>query len=448
VSYDAVGRPECSAQRMNPAAFGSLPASACTLGTQGSHGPDRITKTVYDELGRVKEARTAVGTADEAAEARYNYRPNGQLESLTDGENNVTSYAYDGHDRPKSTTYPATAQHPATSETLTYESVGGGVQNSPLVATTVNRAGETIAFGYDALGHLSVKDVPNAPYAYDDYYQYDNFGRVTNIGNNPINTVVGFSYDGLGRVTSEYFSGFGAKTFGYDLAGQRTHMAWRDGFRIDYGYLVTGEMKTISEDPATVPGAMTLATFDYDDRGNRVKLTRGNGTVTDYTPDAVSRLGALAQSFPASAANDLALGFGYNPAGQIVANTRSNNAYSWAGNAPGTTASTPNALNQIAVNGGVGLSYDAKGNLTSDGTRSYSYDAENQLKMAGSTDLYYDPLGRLSWHLGGGLFDHEGSRLVTELQGGTYAILRRYVHGPGSDEPLVWYEGSGSANRR
>ena len=28
------------------------------------------------------------------------------------------------------------------------------------------------------------------------------------------------------------------------------------------------------------------------------------------------------------------------------------------------------------------------------------------------------------------------------------ALLRRYVHGPGSDEPIVWYEGSGTADRR
>jgi hypothetical protein len=27
-------------------------------------------------------------------------------------------------------------------------------------------------------------------------------------------------------------------------------------------------------------------------------------------------------------------------------------------------------------------------------------------------------------------------------------VLRRYVHGPGDDEPLVWYEGSGTSDRR
>ena len=33
---------------MNVAAFVSLPTSACSLGTEGSFGPDRITRNVYD----------------------------------------------------------------------------------------------------------------------------------------------------------------------------------------------------------------------------------------------------------------------------------------------------------------------------------------------------------------------------------------------------------------
>ena len=37
-SYDALGRVQCTAQRMNPATFGSLPSDACTLGTAGSYG--------------------------------------------------------------------------------------------------------------------------------------------------------------------------------------------------------------------------------------------------------------------------------------------------------------------------------------------------------------------------------------------------------------------------
>jgi RHS repeat-associated protein len=275
-------------------------------------------------------------------------------------------------------------------------------------------------------------------------------GQVTSIGLDPVGTTLAFDYDALGRLLKENHTSYGAKTFGYDLAGRRTHMAWKDGVRIDYTYLVTGEMKTIAENAAAVPGAVTLATFGYDDRGNRTKLTRGNGTVTDYSTDAVSRLQSMAQSFPASSTNNLQLGFAYNPAGQIVTNERSNNLYSWRGATVGTTASTPNALNQIASANGVGFSYDAKGNLTSNGTRSYSYDAENRLATAGTASFYYDPLGRLVWFTGSGgaLFDYEGSRLVTEVDGITYAIRRRFVHGPGSDEPLVWYEGTGTGDRR
>jgi YD repeat-containing protein len=170
---------------MNPNAFASPPASACDLGTAGAFGPDRITKAIYDAANQVTQQRTAMGTADEAAEVTATYRPNGQVETVTDGEGRTTTYQYDGHDRAKSTLYPATAQHPATSETLTYESVGG-TQNSPLVANVLNRAGETIAFGYDALGRMISKDVPNSgPYVSDSYFRYDNFGRMIWAGLNP-----------------------------------------------------------------------------------------------------------------------------------------------------------------------------------------------------------------------------------------------------------------------
>jgi hypothetical protein len=36
---------------------------------------------------------------------------------------------------------------------------------------------------------------------------------------------------------------------------------------------------------------------------------------------------------------------------------------------------------------------------------------------------------------------------VTEYNSSN-TVLRRYVHGPGSDEPLVWYEGAGLTDRR
>ena len=41
-----------------------------------------------------------------------------------------------------------------------------------------------------------------------------------------------------------------------------------------------------------------------------------------------------------------------------------------------------------------------------------------------------------------------GSQVILERDAGLYAVLRRYVYGSGEDEPLVWYEGSGTTDKR
>jgi RHS repeat-associated protein len=132
-----------------------------------------------------------------------------------------------------------------------------------------------------------------------------------------------------------------------------------------------------------------------------------------------------------------------------VSNTRSNDLFSWTGSVAGTTASEVNGLNQIDRHNGVQFSHDAKGNLLSDGTRSYSYTADNRLASGGSTDIYYDPLGRLA-HLTGSATDlrYNGAQYIEESDWNGGPTRRRYVHGPGTDEPLVWYEGAGNTDRR
>ena len=43
-------------------------------------------------------------------------------------------------------------------------------------------------------------------------------------------------------------------------------------------------------------------------------------------------------------------------------------------------------------------------------------------------------------------FAYDGLNLIAEYDGAG-AVLKRYVHGPGSDEPLVEYTGSGTSAR-
>ncbi|MBA3908235.1 MAG: RHS repeat protein, partial [Pseudonocardiales bacterium] len=436
-SYDALGRAECAAQRMNPAAFGSLPGSACTLGASGSFGPDRIARTVYNAAGEATRLQTGYGTSDQRDEVASSYTPNGKLATLADANGNLTTYGYDGFDRPFVTNYPSPTT-PGVSSTTDYEGLSYDAASN--VTQRRLRDGQVIYYTYDNLDRLTLKDVPNLNVDDQDVtYDYDLFGRLTHSANNPINQLY-LTYDALGRRTGEA-NYYYALTRQYDLAGRRTRLTWNDGFYVSYDHLVTGEVSAIKEN-----GSFVLGSYGYDDLGRRTSLTRGNGTTTTYGYDPVSRLTGLAHDL-AGAASDVTTTFGgYNPAGQIGTSSRDNDGYAWNGLTTRSVAETPNGLNQLVQQGAATLTYDGRGNLISDGTRSYAYTSEDRMTSAsGVSALYHDPLGRLDYIAAssGTLLGLDGDAIVSEYSydNGPGPLLRRYVFGPGADEPLVWYEG-------
>ncbi len=207
-------------------------------------------------------------------------------------------------------------------------------------------------------------------------------------------------------------------------------------------------MTAIRENGAA-SGIGLLATLAYDDLGRRKSLTLGNGVATHYRYDAASRLDQLKLDFAGTSA-DLTSEFAYNPAGQIAGNTRSNDSYAWTGHGSGTISTTANGRNQIA-GWGSALGYDSKGNITSDGSYTYGYSSENLLTsltnsapgaIQASSTYAYDPLMRLAViDSSNNSFDaslaYDGQDFILEgLSGGR---TRRYVRGPGIDEPLVAY---------
>jgi RHS repeat-associated protein len=441
VSYDALGRGECTAQRMNSAIFGSLPSSACTLGTQGSFGPDRIAKTTYDAAGQVTKVQSAYGTADQADDVALSYTTNGKQLTVTDAETNKTTYEYDGHDRLAKTFYPSTTKGAGTSSTTDYEQLtydaGSNVTSRRL------RDGQSIGFTFDALNRLAAKDLPGSEP--DVSYGYDNLGRMTSASQT--GNALSFTYDALGRNLTQT-GPHGTITSQFDLAGHRTRITHPDSFYVDQDYLVTGEMSQIRENGAS-SGVGLLATFSYDDIGRRTALTRGNGLATNYGYDPVSRLSSLAHGF-AGTTHDVTLGFSYNPASQIAATTRDNDTYHWAGHGSGSTASTADGLNRLATVGGVTPSYDARGNMTSDGVVTFGYSSENLLtSTAAGTALLYDPLMRLyQSNVGAGTrIAYDGADAAIEYDGSN-ALKNRYVFGPDIGEPLVWYEGGSTGGRK
>jgi RHS repeat-associated protein len=197
-------------------------------------------------------------------------------------------------------------------------------------------------------------------------------------------------------------------------------------------------------------GGGVLATYAYDTLGRRTGIVRGNGTTTSYSYDAVSRLASLGHVFNGSNYWDVTTTFAYNPAGQITSSTRNHDGYAWAGHYNANRGYATNGLNQLTAAGATALGYDGRGNLTASGANAYGYTSENRLATApGGHMMTYDPLGRYHWIGNGGpvsWMQYDGGTIIEETNGG--AVLRRYVPGPGTDEPVVWYEGAGLSNRR
>ena len=460
-SYDGLGRPECSALRMDPGRF-HISTNACQQSSQIAGTPDRIDRIERDPAGQVTKVLAGVGAIgpnlEGEPEVTTSYTANGRVHTLTDAENNRTTYEYDGHDRLRRTRFPLATRGALTSSTTDYEELGYDPAGN--VVSRRLRDGQSIGYSFDPLGRLTLVDLPNtANYEFDRTYTYDLLGRVRVVAS-VTHTSVTFGYDALGRRTSEW-TAHGIKYSNYDLAGRRTRLTHSDGFFVDYDYHVTGEMVRVRENGAT-SGVGLLATYGYDDRGRRTSLSRGNGTVTTYAWNGASRLQQLAEDM-AGPAHDQTSTFLYNPAGQIVQATRTNDLYAFTP-ATGTVIETSNGLNQLSDRNGTTPAYDARGNMIADGTGRFhyptTYSAENLMTtQTGVSYMLYDPLLRLSFtgdyptQRYDPVFEYDGDMVIAEDRSQSESGLpplpnRRYVHGAGVDEPLIWYEGNGTGDRR
>lgn len=444
-SYDSAGRVECVVQRMNAGALTAAPSTACSLTAPGAEGPDRITRIAYNAANRQIEVTTGYGTGAASTEVRVD-TPNGKVAWVRDGELNRTSYVYDGHDRLSQTRFPVTTRGADSSSATDYE---GQTYNVELNTVTRRmRDGQSVVYGYDALDRLISKDPSTTVYwETDQTYKYNMLDQLTEASDSN-GRVLSFGYDALGRRTTQgdNWYTFGNATFQYDAAGRRTRLTWGDGAWVGYDYRPSGEMSTVRDSAGNV-----LVTFGYDTLGRRASLSRANGTVTSYGYDAASRLSQLTQNLSGTA-NDVTLGFGYNAAGQIASRTRSNPAYAWQGSYNVERGYGINGLNQLTSAGTTALGYDGRGNLTSSAGTTYGYTTENRLATAPGTSLAYDPVGRLFNISPEGQINttltYDGADLIAETNQINGALLRRYVYGSGTDEPLIWYEGTGFSDRR
>lgn len=466
-SYDGAGRLQCTAQRMNPAAWSSLPESACTLGTEGTaanaFGPDRITKTTYDAAGQVLQVREGVGTSVESAEATYSYTPNGLKKYVVDADGNRAELRYDGRDRQVRWVFPSTTKPSAYNDATPASALAsaGSVNESNYEAYDYDangnrtslrkRDGSTLTYAYDALNRMTLKVVPersglSATHTRDVYYGYDLRGLQTYArfdsaaaGSEGLTT----SYDGFGRQLSSTLKVDGVTrtlSYAWDKDGNRTLLTYPDTNAVRFEY---DGMDRLHVSYLGATGNSWFSYVDYNNRGSRSFQQGGGNSLFGY--DAAGRLNNISHNL-LSGALDVGYSIGYNPASQIATFTTSNDLYAWTGHFNVDRNYTANGLNQYTAAGPASFTYDANGNLTSDGSTTYLYDVENRLVSAsGATNvtLRYDPLGRIYETVGSGVttrFLYDGDELVGEYND-TGTMLRRYVHGASEDDPVVWFEG-------
>ena len=452
LTYDSANRLLCSALRTNAGSFGALPTSACTAGTPASSGPDQITSTTYDAVNRPLVVTRGYGTSAWAPYATFVYTADGLTQSVKDANGNLTTTTYDGFNRATLVNFPSITTGSGTSDPANYEAYA--YDNNGNVTSRRLRSGETLSFTYDALNRVTLKSYSSNAVNQDVYLGYDLlnralYARFGSAGGSGVTS----AYDALGRVTSTTDSNGRALQYAYDAAGDRTQLTYADGganaLAIHYGYDNLQRVTSITEN-----GSQALAGFAYDSLGRRTAISRGSGgslAGTAYAYDGVDRLSQLSQSF-ASSGNNLTLGIARSPSDQLTGKSISNYAYVHTP-AAATPSYSANGLNQYSAVSGTSYGYDGRGNLTSDGTRAFTYDLDNHLLTTSAptpVSLAYDPLGRLQTTTAGGAttnFLYDGDALIAEYDNaGT--ILRRYVPGPGQDEPLVWYEGGGTSGRR
>lgn len=430
-SYGVGYRPDCTALRMNPTAFNGLPASACT---QSTGGYDRIAKAHYDSFGRPFKSESAYGTAL-AQTSEVSYTTNGRMQTVKDAKGNLTTYEYDGHDRLSKTRFP----HPTnigTSSTTDYEQFTYKVENSlstPLIQTMRDRAGQNTTYSYDLLSRFTLLDRPGT--SADISTTYDDLGNPQTMTSN--GQTLTYDWDAFGRLKSEQ-SNLGTVSYLYDAASRMTRLTYPDQFYVTYEYYSSGGLQKIKDDAGT-----TLATYNVDDYDRLISKALGNGITTAMQYNSASQTSDIDITLPNAATYNQQVDFTYNHASQITQRTASNVGYD-----PTITVSSEafayNGLNQMTTADARTVTHDARGNLTSDGSVAFGFDAANRMTSAGTATMAYDPGGRLNAITSGGAtveFAYSGADLLAEYDSNGN-VLRRFVHGPNVDEPIVWYEGA------
>ncbi len=399
----------------------------------------------YDAAGRLLEVEEQNDGA--TYNSAYEYDPLGQLLTLTDSQGNERNFDYDSLGRKIS----QEDLHDPTETTFgtwryTYDA------NNNLLTQT-DPKGQVITWAYDLLDRVSYEDWDMSTTARDFNYLYDSGtrGRMkiyrVNSNNQDISVYYN-SYDFLGNPTKESHSykNPGLATYSnyiflktYDLLSRETKVTYPFSvLTVNTTYNATGAIEKITRGTSTLSNV--ISDIDYTPAGQVSSMTYANGVVTTnsydpaesyrltnktttgsyggvsgniqnlaYSYDAVGNITGIADTsitptaktitytyddlnrLLSSATSGLSAGdytetYTYDSVGNLT--YKSNvGTLTYAGTG---AAANPHAVTDVA---GTAYTYDANGNMTSDGTNSYTWDKRNRMTGSGSLAFSYNADG-------------------------------------------------------
>jgi RHS repeat-associated protein len=378
---------------------------------------NRTTSNGYDALNRlVSVIQPAPNAAGPGASTQYGYDGLDQLTQVTDPKGLTTAYTIDGLGNLAQQFSPDTG---ITSRT--YDAAGN-------VKTSTDARGQTTRYTYDALNRVTLVDYASGT---DTVFEYDGSpnakGRLTRMSDASGTTT--WFYDPIGRVTRKaqtVQTVTRAVDFAYEVTtGKLTSITYPSpnyGRVVGFTYAADGRISSIS-----VNGIIYLSNIAYAPFGppkswqwGRVRsYTRSydlNGRLKTYPAqlatrtlsyDAAGRITAITDNTTPS----LNSTFGYDNLDRLTSYTGfpGDRAYTYDANGNRTSATLggktypyvvdPNS-NRLLSAGGEPLktfTYDAAGNITSDGLTTFNYDSRGRLastRRAYTTSYLINGLGQ------------------------------------------------------
>ncbi|MFE6055313.1 LamG-like jellyroll fold domain-containing protein [Kitasatospora sp. NPDC056446] len=417
VQYDALGRPAATrapdgtwtkvtydqtgnvvrTRRLDLDGSTVLAASTATYDAGGrmlstTNPTGRTERFTYDATGALTSQTEPVSDTASIT-TTYGYDAAGHRTRFTDGRNHNWIYGYNSWNLPESVTEPAvstaaytyTADADRTSRTV-YDAAGrptlklapGGVRQQ---------------LGYDDLDQVTSQSGSGAEAdTATRTFDYDPDGRMTGastaaVGTTTAATAETFSYNDRGGLLTAGGSG-GSSSFAYNTDGLMTSRTDAAG-TATYGYDGAGRLKTLN-DPVTG----TALSLGYNALNQPATVTYGaGGNIRSYGYDKLHRLTSDTLAKPGGA-TVAAIGYGYDPAGNLTSKT----TQGFAG--PAANTYTYDYANRLASwNNGTtttAYEYDASGNRTRVGGNVYTYDERNQLTGDGNAMYTYSARGTLT----------------------------------------------------